>query len=221
MSKPNLFLVNPTEALGKVKGIFSAHIKTLANYVATTKVEAATSGVFSTENFTFKVLLPAAALYAGQEILINAMQISNSDTLKHVIADNGFADGLVKYVQEHAFQHSNLLRNGQDLSITAIVAGIALKISQYGFNKATLKIAGIQDAVFKQIATQIYYKYSELVEDPRYSELSAFKEAYDHSSTVIENLNLEPEQKTKLLAVISNKMTRAVEFHKELEMQRG
>ncbi len=222
MSKPKLFLVNPTEAVDKVKGIFSKHIRTLSNYVASTRVSLATSGVFTTENFTYKVLIPAAAIFAGQEILVAALQEpSTTQTLKNLVGQSGYVEGIAKYVSDYAFQHSSMLNNAQDMTVASIVASVALKLAEYGFNKATMKVGDVQDQVFKHIASDIYYRYSELVEDPKYSELSAFKAAYDESSTVIENLDLEATQKQKLLAVISNKLTKAVEFHKELELQRG
>jgi thymidine phosphorylase len=221
MSRPRLVLVQPNDALVKVKGILQKHVRSLTNYIASARINNS-SNILSTENFVYKVLLPAAALYAGQESLLQLMSDQAVLTsMKDLVQTQGYVSGVSEYIRNHAFNHESLLKNSQDMTVAAVTTGMLAKIASYGFDKSSMKLGSIRDEVFRQIAIEIYERYHELVKDPNFTELAAFKKAFDDSHEIIYQLDLEPEQKKDLLAVISSKLTKQVDFYKEMELRRG
>lgn len=223
MNKPKLFLTNPTGAVGDVRGILQRHVRSLANYVAESRIDRAdkhSGSLLNSENFLYKVLVPAAALFAGQEYLLTFMQDAGTlQTMKGLVAEQGYVSGIVDYVSEHAFRHSSVLRNVQDITVAGLVASLVAKVAIYGFDRSVMKLPDVANEAFKQIALDIYNRYSELVLQDPTSELAAFKQAFKESEQTIDSLDLDAEQKRRLLSIISNKLTPTVTFHKQLGSQ--
>lgn len=220
-SNNRLVLINPEVAATKVRSILHSHINSLARYVAVNRVnraEASKNSLFSTENFVYKVLVPAAALFAGQEYLVNAtLDPAIVTSMRDLVAEKGYIDGIAEYVSNHAFRHSSFLLTSQDLTLTGILTALVAKVTAHGYDRKIMQLSEVSNEAFKQIATDIFYRYNELAANPDISELAAFKTAFDECSEVIEELQLDPDQKQRLMSMIGRRLTPAVEFHRKME----
>lgn len=220
-SKNRLVIVNPEVAATKVRSILQNHINSLARYVAVNRInraEESKSSLFNTENFIYKILVPAAALFAGQEYLINTTLAPETiTTMRDLVADKGYIDGLVEYVSNQAFRHSSFLKNAQDATLAGLLAALIAKVSSHGYDRKIMQLTDVSNEAFKQIATDIFYRYNELASDPDISELAAFKTAYSESAELIKELNLDSSQKQKLMSMIGQRLAPAVEFQRKMD----